>query len=88
MIENRFRDVESFSFPDLVNPKIFPQRVNGVPVDKIQQLTEKYGTLFNIPNLQSQLAFVYKDKDFHKDNFMKYIYKVNVQTVLSPEYYG
>ena len=80
MIENRFRDVESFSFLDLVNPKIFPQWVDGVPVDKIQQLTEKYGTLFDISNLQSQLAFVYKDKDFHKDNSMellKYIYKVN-----------
>ena len=44
MIENRFRDVESFSFLDLVNPKIFPQWVDGIPADKIQQLTEKYGT--------------------------------------------
>ena len=32
MIENRFRNVESFSFLDLVNPKIFPQLVDGVPV--------------------------------------------------------
>ena len=85
MIENRFRNVESFSFLDLVNPKIFPQLVDGVPVDKIQQFIEKYGTLFNIPNLQSQLAFVYKDKDFHKDNsveLLKYIHKVNVQTCI------
>ena len=83
MIENRFHDVDSFSFLDLVNPKILSLWADGVPADKIQLLTEKYGTLFNIPNLQSQLAFVYKDKDFQKDNSMellKYIFKVNVQS--------
>ncbi|CAB4035403.1 zinc finger MYM-type 1-like, partial [Paramuricea clavata] len=43
MTENRFCDVESFPFFDLVNPKIFPQWVDGtVLADKIQQLTEKY----------------------------------------------
>ena len=59
MIENRFHDVDSFSFLDLVNQKIFPQWADGVPADKIQLLTEKYGTLtlFNIPNLESQLRF-------------------------------
>ena len=83
MIEKHFHDVDSFSFLDLINPKIFPQWADGVPTDKIQLLTEKYGTLFNIPNLQSQLAFVYKDKDSQKDNSMellKYIFKVNVQS--------
>ena len=73
MIENRFRDVESFSFLDLVNPKIFPQWVDGVPVDKIQQLTEKYGLALEkrLARALYQLAFAYKDKDFHKDNSME-----------------
>ena len=86
MTENNFRDLESFCFLDLVNPKIFPEWANVVPADKVQQLTKKYGTLFNVPNLQSQVAFVDKDKDFYKENSMKlleYIHKVKVQTCFS-----
>lgn len=78
MTESRFRD-ESFSFLDYVNPKIFQKWANGIPADKIQQLTEKYGPWFNVPNLQSQVAFVDKDKDFHKDNSML-LYRANMQT--------
>ena len=45
---NRFEDVVSFSFLDLVNPKIFTKWQNGVPSEMLQKLSEKYGSLFHM----------------------------------------
>ena len=42
---------------------------NGVPAEKLQLMRQKYGLLFNVSSLESQLKFVYKDKDFLKDNW-------------------
>ncbi|XP_046863144.1 uncharacterized protein LOC124456877 [Xenia sp. Carnegie-2017] len=61
--EERFTDAESFSFLDLVNPKLFVQWKTAIPNEKIQQLSAKYGPLFNIPRLEVNF-FVYQDKDF------------------------
>ena len=66
MMNNRFEDVESFSFLDLVNPKIFTKWQNGVPSEMLQQLREKYGSLFDMSSLENQLMFIYKDQDFFK----------------------
>ncbi|CAB4002859.1 Hypothetical predicted protein [Paramuricea clavata] len=66
MVNNRFQDDDSFSFLDLlkVNPKIFTKWQSGVPADKLQLLREKYGPLFDISSLESQLMFIYKDHSF------------------------
>ena len=48
----------------------------------LQQLREKYGSLFDIPSLENQLMFIYKDQDFQKDNpmeLLKYIFEMNIQ---------
>ena len=82
MMNHRFIDVESFSFLDLVNPKIFTKRQNGIPSEMLQQLREKYGSLFYIPSLENQLMFIYKDQDFQKDNpmeLLKYIFEMNIR---------
>ena len=82
MMNNRFEDVESFSFLDLVNPKIFTKWQNGVPSEMLQQLREKYGTLFDMSSLENQLMFIYKDQDFLKENpmeLLKYIFEMNIQ---------
>ena len=88
MVNNRFQDVDSFSFLDLVNPKIFTKWQSGVPADKLQLLREKYGPLFDISSLESQLMFIYKDQDFLKDNpmeLLQYIYQMNIQGCI-PEF--
>lgn len=88
MLKERFTDAESFSFLDLVNPKLFVQWKTAIPNEKIQQLSAKYGPLFNIPRLRSQLFFVYQDKDFLKDNSMellKYIYHIGIHQCI-PEF--
>ena len=82
MMNNRFEDVESFSFLDLVNPKIFTKWQNSVPSEMLQQLREKYGSLFDMSSLENQLMFIYKDQDFLKDNpmeLLKYIFEMNNQ---------
>ena len=82
MLCERFNDAESFLFLDLVNPKVFIQWKESVPNDKIQQLKDKYGPLFDIPKLVSQLLFVYQDHDFVKENpmeLLEYIYHINIQ---------
>jgi hypothetical protein len=82
MMNARFEDVESFSFLNLVNPKIFSKWQDGVPPEKLQQLREKYGPLFDMSSLENQLMFVYKDQDFLKDNpmeLLKYIFEKNIQ---------
>ena len=62
MMNNQFEDVESFSFLDLVNPKIFSKWQNGVPSEMLQQLREKYGSFFDMSRLENQLMFIYKDQ--------------------------
>ena len=57
MMNHGFENVESFSFLDLLNPKIFTKWQNGIPSEMLQQLREKYGSLFDIPNLENQLMF-------------------------------
>ena len=44
-----------------------------------------YGPLFTFPDLESQLLFIYKDRDFHKENaseLLEYIYEFNLQDCL------
>ena len=44
-----------------------------------------YGLLFTFPDLESQLLFIYKDRDFHKESvseLLEYIYKFNLQDCL------
>ena len=84
IMNNRFEDVESFSFLDLVNPKIFTKWQNGIPSEMLQQLREKYGSLFDMSSLENQLMFIYKDQDFLKENpmeLLKYIFEMNIQGV-------
>ena len=48
-------------------------------------LSTSYGPLFTFPDLESQLLFVYMDRDFHKENaseLLEYIYKFNLQDCL------
>ena len=70
MLNKRFQDLQSFTFLDLVNPKLFRSFEGKVPSNKIDLLKEKYGPLFDIPMLESQLKFIYKDTDFHKETSM------------------
>ena len=84
----RFSDAESFSFVDLVNPKIFNQWKNAVPSDKILLLKEKYRSFFDIPKLQSQLQFECQDQDFFKETLtelLHHIFSVNMQDCV-PEF--
>ena len=51
-------------------------------------LRQKYGPLFDIPKLQSQLQFVYQDQDFLKETpseLLHYIFSVNMQDCV-PEF--
>ena len=85
MLRDRFQDLRDFEFLDLVNPKVFTAWNNNVPQDHLQLLKAKYGSLFDMPALQSQLLFMYKDADFFKENAMKlldYIYSCNLQASL------
>jgi hypothetical protein len=54
-----------------------------VPPEKINLLKQTYGPLFDVPMLENQLSFIYRDKDFHKetsDELLKYIFKFNLQS--------
>ena len=58
---------------------------NKVPSTKLNKLMTSYGPLFTFPDLESQLLFIYKDRDFHKENaseLLLYIYKFNLQDCL------
>ncbi|XP_028403153.1 uncharacterized protein LOC114525891 [Dendronephthya gigantea] len=85
MLSERFQDMKQFEFLDLVNPKVF-STWNGVPPpEKITLLKEMYGSLFDLSMLQSQLSFIYNDKDFHKESsneVLKYIFQFNLQSSL------
>ena len=85
MLTERFQDMKQFEFLDLVNPKVFTTWNGVVPPAKISLLKEMYGTLFDIPMLESQLSFIYNDKDFHKESsneVLKYMFKFNLQSSL------
>ena len=59
-----------------------------MPQEKILLLRDKYGPLFDIPKLQSQLQFVYQDQDFLKETpteLLQYIFSVNMQDCV-PEF--
>ena len=71
MLEDRFEDCENFSFLDLVNPNFFSQWKDNFPKEKFQLLQSRYGSLFNISLLESQLLFVFRDKDFQKNPSME-----------------
>ena len=83
MLTERFQDMERFKFLDLVNPRVFKTSNGEVPSEKLDLLKEMYGNLFDIPMLVSQLCFIYRDKDFHKDScgkLLKYISKYHLQS--------
>ena len=85
MLTERFQDMKQFEFLDLVNPKVFTTWNGVVPPEKISLLKEMYGTLFDIPMLESQLSFIY-NKDFHKESsneVLKYMFKFNLQSSLA-----
>ncbi|XP_046864161.1 uncharacterized protein LOC124458112 [Xenia sp. Carnegie-2017] len=80
MLTERFQDMEHF---DLVNPRVFKMWKGEVPSEKINLLKEVYGHMFDIPMLVSQLCFIYRDKDFHRDScdeLLKYIYQFHLQS--------
>jgi hypothetical protein len=83
MLNERFQDMERFVFLDLVNPNVFASWDGVVPPEKINLLKQTYGPLFDLPMLENQLSFIYRDKDFHKetsDELLKYIFKFNLQS--------
>ena len=68
MINDRFADCQSFEFLDLVNPVFFKNWKESVPNSSLLCLKDKYEPLFDISSLESQLLFIYKDTDFHKES--------------------
>jgi len=85
ILSDRFSDIENFEFLDLVNPNFFSMWKNKVPSAKLNKMITNYGPLFTFPDLESQLLFIYKDRDFHKENaseLLEYIYKFNLQDCL------
>ena len=85
MLSDRFSDIENFEFLDLVDPNFFSMWKNKVPSTNLNKVITSYGPLFTFPDLESQLLFIYKDRDFHKENaseLLEYIYKFNLQDCL------
>ena len=83
MLTERFQDMERFRFLDLVNPRVFKTLNGEVPSEKLDLLKVMYGDLFDKPMLISQLCFIYRDKDFHKDScgdLLKYIFQFHLQS--------
>ena len=62
MLIERFQDRKNFEFVDLINPKRFRTWEGKVPSNKIDLLEQRYGPLFDMPMLQSQLVFLYRVK--------------------------
>jgi len=85
MLSDRFSDIENFELLDLVNPNFFSMWKNKAPSTKLNKLMTSYGPLVTFPDLESQLLFIYKDRDFQKENAVEllgYIYKFNLQECL------
>ncbi len=80
------REDTNFKGSDLSCPSIYFLFYDGVaPPEKFNLLKEMYGPLFDVPGLQSQLTFIYNDKDFHKEStneVLKYIFQFNLQSSL------
>ena len=77
MINDGFADCQSFEFLDLVNPVFFKNWKESVLNSSLLCLKDKYGPPFDISSLESQLLFIYKDTDFHKESpteLLHYIY--------------
>lgn len=55
--------MKQFGFLDLANPKLFSTCRGLVPNEKINLLKEMYAPLFDVPMLESQLSFIYRDED-------------------------
>ena len=51
----------------MVNPNFFSMWKNKVPSIKINKLMTSYGPLVTFTDLESQLLFIYKERDFHKE---------------------
>ena len=86
MLNDRFADCQHFAFLDLVNPNFFAKWKAELPADKLQLLKSKYGPLFNIQLLQSQLLFIHRDNDFYKKSsveVLNYLYEFGLQESLS-----
>lgn len=82
MLENKFEGWECFSFLHLVNLNFFSKWQDNFQ-EKFQLLQSRYSSLFNIPLLESQLLFVFRDKDFHKSSSMElleYMYDFELHT--------
>ena len=62
IITERFADCQSL-FLDLVNLNFFSQLKNKVPATKSEMMKSKYGPLFDVKSLESQLIFICKDKE-------------------------
>ena len=85
MLSDRLLDIENLEFLDFANPNFFSMWKNKVPSTTLNTLMTSYGPLFTFPDLESQLLFIYKDKEFHKDStseLLEYIYKCNLQDLL------
>ncbi|CAB3996100.1 zinc finger MYM-type 1-like [Paramuricea clavata] len=81
MLTEHFHNMDRFRV--LVNPRVFKTWNGEVPSEKLDLLKEMYGDLFDIPMLVSQLCFIYRDKDFHKDScgeLLKYIFQFHLQS--------
>ena len=65
MLTGRFADCQSFKFLEKVNPIFFDRKIKFL--QPIEMLKSKYGPLFKTTYLESLLAFIYKDTDFHKE---------------------
>ena len=82
-MNERFQDMKQFGFLALVNPKLFATWKSVVPPEKINLLKEMYRPLFDVPMLESQLSFIYRDEDVYKDSsseLLNYIFKFNLQS--------
>ena len=64
MLNERFQDIQSFAFLDLVIPKLFKSYGGKILSDKINLFKEMYRPLFDIPMLESQLKFIHMDSYF------------------------
>ena len=82
-MEERFADCKKLLFLDLVNPELFPQWKDKVPSDMLVSLKNAYGPLFDL--FESQLLFLYKDKNFYKESpteILEYIFKYHLENSL------
>ena len=81
-MNDQFADIKNFEFLNLVNPNFFSMWKTKMPSGKLDKLMTSYGPLFNTLDLESQLLFIYKDRDFNKESateLLQYIYNFSLQ---------